>query len=588
MLDFLSENPLFKGVNKKDLRFLTDKIGRRIIPRGDYLVYQGETEQYFYIIVQGKLIAYKEDEEKKRLYFGELSRHDVIGEIPLLAGYKWHISLYAQKDTEIIILSKKTLFNFLQTQPVVIKNIIQSMADKFSHFTENHYSGTKVKTIAIGSISSINTDKFINLYVETLKTNGKALFIKNEINSNNNYSSDQEIKNDLIKWEKEYDWIIIKVDFDDRLWTKTIIKNIDRLLLIADCDQQPIDNIFVKNVFKKKGDSSFIEMIFLNISSQPKTCNTEKWINSYPVKMHYHVHQKNISDIKRTARISIEKSVGVVLGSGGARTFAHIGVLQALKENNIPVDRICGTGLSAFIAALFAYGYSIGEIKNINRKITKKLSSYLDYTFPVISLIRGKKLKKLFDHFFGDKKIEDLPIPFFCVSSPLDSLKPFVHTKGNLSTAVLASLSVPGILPPVFLSDKFLIDGSFSNILPIDIMLDISQSGPIIAIDVETSSEPKFDSPFPPVVSGFKELIKQFFFKKYKMPNIFDTLLSSAYIHSLHQKELLYKKELADILITPELKEIRTLDFSMIDKIIEKGYSHTIEHLDEYKKQLHL
>ena len=125
--------------------------------------------------------------------------------------------------------------------------------------------------------------------------------------------------------------------------------------------------------------------------------------------------------------------------------------------------------------------------------------------------------------------------------------------------------------------------------LPVDLMIDLSATGPTIAVDIEKDNEPQFNEAFPPVISGWKEFFKKFipFIAKPRKPSLINTLMTSAYLNSSYQKDLiLYNKKTADIIISPPLKDISSTNFDDIDKIINYGYNHTQKVIDTILKTL--
>src|SRR6202000_3027024 len=173
----------------------------------------------------------------------------------------------------------------------------------------------------------------------------------------------------------------------------------------------------------------------------------------------------------------------IVLAGGGARGFAHIGVLKALREAGVPFDHLGGTSMGAIVAAGLAAGLSVEELTDRVRAAFVASNPLSDYTLPLIALVRGKKVSTLLREHFGDVRIEELPKPFFCVSSDLTTGRIHDHRSGALWRALRASVALPGILPPVTHHGHLLVDGGVMNNLPVDVMRQ-RESGPIIASDV--------------------------------------------------------------------------------------------------------
>lgn len=182
--------------------------------------------------------------------------------------------------------------------------------------------------------------------------------------------------------------------------------------------------------------------------------------------------------------------VGLALGSGGVRGFAHIGVIKVLKENNIPIDYVVGSSIGAIIGGLYCHGEDIEIIeKDVISLDLKKIASFLD---PCIKkgLLHGNKIIDYLKSFVGDVKIEDLKIPFAAVATDYKNGEPVVFERGRLIDAVRASMSVPIAFKPVENQEKIYIDGAFSLPVPVEV---VRKMGADIVIAVNLDGNYIFD-----------------------------------------------------------------------------------------------
>lgn len=202
-----------------------------------------------------------------------------------------------------------------------------------------------------------------------------------------------------------------------------------------------------------------------------------------PVSLQIHVREGNAADHHRLARLASGFARGLVLGGGGARGLAHLGVLQALDEAGLIVDFIGGTSMGAIIAASFATGTSLDCVRSWAAEDFSGRNPLNDYTLPYVALTRGAKVDAALARRFGRARIEQLWLPFFCVSSNLSTGKLMVHDKGGLAKALRASIAIPGLLPPVGTDEGVLVDGGMMNNLPADVMADLER-GTVLAVDV--------------------------------------------------------------------------------------------------------
>ena len=164
--------------------------------------------------------------------------------------------------------------------------------------------------------------------------------------------------------------------------------------------------------------------------------------------------------------------VGIALDSGGAMGGAHIGVLEVLAENSIPLDIIVGSSAGAAVGAFFA----AGKLQDFKKLITDlsfvhSLSYYVDPVFPTSGLLAGIRAHKFIQSLVGDVLIEDLPITFIAVATDLLTGETVAIDKGPLADAVMASMAIPGIFRPVVHMGRLLTDGGVSDPLPLDILM---------------------------------------------------------------------------------------------------------------------
>ena len=179
--------------------------------------------------------------------------------------------------------------------------------------------------------------------------------------------------------------------------------------------------------------------------------------------------------------------IALALGGGGALGFAHVGVLEVLQKNNIPIDIVVGTSMGAVVGALYCNGASIEEMEKLAKSVrTKKL---IDISLGLQGLISGNKaISTLKKYIPKDKNIEDLPVKFACNAVNIVNGEEVVFEKGNIIKALRASISVPGIFVPVHMNGMTLVDGGVLNNLPHDIARSMG-ADIVIAVDVVGSTE---------------------------------------------------------------------------------------------------
>lgn len=255
--------------------------------------------------------------------------------------------------------------------------------------------------------------------------------------------------------------------------------------------------------------------------------------------------------------------VGLALGSGGARGLAHIGVLKALVENNIPIDMIAGSSAGALVGALYGVFGSVPQLEQIARAFTARdiWSVFSDFGLST-GLIRGDRIEAYLSVLFSNKTIESLPFPYVSVATDVHTGEPVLINAGSLSKAIRASSSVPALVSATEYQGRKLIDGGVSLPVPIRPVRELG-ADVVIAVNLD----------------GYKF--------SGKTPNFSD--MGAAALNLLRfnlAKELCHE---SDITITPDVASISSLnpmEFLRGQEIINKGYTAAISSIPSIKKLL--
>lgn len=247
--------------------------------------------------------------------------------------------------------------------------------------------------------------------------------------------------------------------------------------------------------------------------------------------------------------------VGLALGSGGARGFAHLGVIKVLKEEGIPIDLIAGSSMGALVASFYGAGLDVDRLYKLSSVFKRKY--YLDFTVPKMGFIAGKRVKELIRIFTHGKMIEELDIPIGIVATDLVSGEKVVFKKGPVAEAVRASIAIPGIFVPEKLDGRLFVDGGVVDRIPVSVAKEMG-ADIVIAVDV---SHVKFNS---------------------DITSIFDVIIQSI---DIMQMELVANREVAsDVMIRPRVEMYDSKAFTNIEEIIIIGEEEAKKHIDRIKQ----
>jgi len=261
------------------------------------------------------------------------------------------------------------------------------------------------------------------------------------------------------------------------------------------------------------------------------------------------------------------KKVGLALSGGAARGLAHIGVLEVLEKEGIPIDMIAGTSAGAAVGALYAQGKDTSQIKSLVLDLGwKRLAPLVDLALPKTGFIQGRKVKEVLKSTIGDIDFEDLSIPLACVATDIVTGEEVIINQGSVLEGVRASISIPVIFTVVKWRGRYLVDGGLVNPVPVSVLKGMGADF-IIAVNV---------------IPDINDRVQQS--KDFKEPNIISVMMQSIYIasYSLVGASLAG----ADIVIEPQVAHIGTGDFHRAEECISQGKSAAEESISRIIKQL--
>ncbi|MGM9925261.1 MAG: patatin-like phospholipase family protein [Bacillus sp. (in: firmicutes)] len=249
--------------------------------------------------------------------------------------------------------------------------------------------------------------------------------------------------------------------------------------------------------------------------------------------------------------------IGLALGSGGARGFAHIGVLKVLKEEQIPISYIAGSSMGALVGSLYAAGTDFDQLYKIATRFKRKY--YLDFTVPKMGLIKGNRIKEFIGIFTNWKNIEELDIPLAVVATDIKTGEKVVFKEGSAADAVRASIAIPGIFKPEKIGNHLLVDGGVADRVPVSVVKEMGADY-VIAVDV----------------SHVKQDVE--------VTSIYDVIMQSL---DILQMEIVSNREIAsNVMIRPRVEKFSSRAFTHIEEIIAIGEAETRKHIKQIKRDL--
>jgi len=257
----------------------------------------------------------------------------------------------------------------------------------------------------------------------------------------------------------------------------------------------------------------------------------------------------------------VPAKLGIVLGAGASKGFAHIGVLKVLELHNVPIHLVVGTSVGSVVGSLYAYGYKAFQLQEMALSIEK--GDVIDPLYlPTNGFVKGEKLEEFINRALKNTPIEKLKIPFYAVTTDIQAGQEVVFGKGNTGTAVRASCSVPGIFRPLKIGDKMYVDGGVVSPVAVDVARRLG-ADVVIAVDISSAIE------------------------RTQPEGTMETILQS--INIMYSKLATIQLSNADVVIKPKVSHIASFDFSKRHEAIlegEKAASEALPHILKIVTQL--
>ncbi|KAI9708272.1 MAG: phosphatidylcholine and lysophosphatidylcholine phospholipase [Chrysothrix sp. TS-e1954] len=293
-------------------------------------------------------------------------------------------------------------------------------------------------------------------------------------------------------------------------------------------------------------------------------------------------------DFHRLARRLIGKSVGLVLGGGGARGIAHIGIIRALEEAGIPIDLVGGTSIGAFVGALYAWDADMVPMWGRAKKFAGRMGSMwrfaLDLTYPSASYTTGHEFNRGIFKTFGTAHMEDFWLEFYCNTTNISKSRPEIHTSGHVWRYIRASMSLAGLVPPLCDEGSLLVDGGYLDNLTVAHMKSLG-ADVVFAIDVG-SIDDQTPQLYGDSLSGFYSLWNRWnpFSSTANPPTLSEIQARLAYVSSVDALERA-KTTPGCRYMRPPVWGYGTLDFAKFEELADVGYVYAKRYLEDLRRE---
>ena len=576
------------------LRDLEEDIEWLSLKSGETLFEQRAQAGEAYILMTGRLqIAMVQPDGRETIY-GSVVSGETVGEVALLTGQPQAHSVFAARDSELVCLSRHGFELMLQRNTRAIHNVTRILGSRLSHGSvERDPSRMPIRCISlIPATPDVQLGEFANRLEERLCDYGSTLHLSSQMvgrelgapaiaQADEHEAAGLRLTQWLSDQEERWRYLVYQGDVEWSAWSARCVRQSDEIVVVADGASEPC---LQEIAARLSGGRQRWSLVLQHPADLERPRDTSHWLRHGNVGSVFHIRRGRRGDLARLARTLTGNAVSLVLGGGGARGFAHIGVIRALEELGIPIDMVGGTSMGAPIAGFVAQGAG-GE--EVNARAGRACHNIIDYTLPIVSLISGQRISESIRQQTGSWDIEDYWLPFFCVSTNLTTGRSVIHRRGNSWHAVRSSVSIPGVMPPVTSDGALLVDGAVLNNLPIDVMREMNPFGTVIAVDVTPPTGLAAPSEYDMGLSGWRVLANKLlpWRRATAVPGIASTILQATVAGSALKRQQMLEQNLADVYLNINVQGVGMLQFDAQEEAAQLGYDGAIEPLRAWGRE---
>jgi NTE family protein len=528
------------------------------LPGGGVLYEAGEPADQLYFLRAGRLGVFREEEGHEPQFLGVIRPGEPAGEMALVAGAPHSARVVALRDSEIFSLPRNVFFDACEANAAVMTELARLMILRTRQAASRGSAG---EPSVFGFIATADGVALRPL-VEKLSSEIGRLGYSSTVVGAEAVSAPTEWFSNV---ERDHDFVLYVAEAKDLGWRQLVSRQVDRLFRVGRGDRKPPAALANTVLAAPLQVQQLVDLILIHPADGKPPSGSEAWLDAVKAARLFHLRRDDAADLARLARIITGQSVGLVLSGGGARAYAHVGAVRALRERGVPIDFVGGASMGAIIAAGVAMGWDDEEMRRRIREAFVDTSPLDDIALPLLAMTQGVKVGERLAWHFGDVQIPDLWLPFFCVSSNLTTGAYHLHRRGTLRTALRASIALPGVLPPSTEGSNVLVDGAVLKNFPTDVM-HATQLGPVVGVDVTRGRSITADDVARPS-SVWRWLASG---QWRKGPPIVSLLMRAATVST--GRDLAAAREATDLLVTPDVTGVEIRDWSAFDPAETAGH----------------
>ncbi len=532
-----------------DRAHLGDLRTRRLAA-GQVLCEEGDTAEGAWLLVRGRLRALRTRPDGGTTTLGEVGPGELLGESGLLEGGTRRATLVARRDAVLVPLDRAWFASATAATPTVLTTLVGSLTST--------RDGVGDERAVVALVPAPGTENEVAAVVGAVRgLPGVAVLGPDGADA---------LPASLERADRGEVQLLLVGDATPTAWNERLADVGDQVVVFVDAEdaRAPVP---VERALDRAAAVAGRTLVLVHPSRTAVPTGTAALLAPRPGVRHLHLRRQDPAHRARVGRLLLGRGLTLVLGGGGGRALAQVGVHEELRRLGLPVDAVAGTSAGAVVAAAIAQEERPGRVRDLVRDGFTRVR---DHTLPVVGLLRGRRVWRSLTEAFGTRDVEDLWLPFGCVATDLTALGPVVLTTGPLREALRATVAVPGVFPPFERDGHLLVDGGLVDNLPVGLGRKLGGPGPLVAVDVAAPNGPRAEAPLPHHVSGLRVLVDRVRGRgRADQPSLATTVTQAMLLPAARAR--LDAAAGADLVLDAALDDVRLLDFSHLDRTADLG-----------------
>jgi predicted acylesterase/phospholipase RssA/CRP-like cAMP-binding protein len=554
---------------------------------GDVLFTEGDLSDSGYLVISGRIRLLSGASSDTPVIVGEVGRDRFVGETGLVVGEPRAVTAVAVRDSILVRIPLVPFLALLERHPAALVPVVLQLARRSSTFSSRDRRERSIAlVVTCGEVERTVASRL----VEAIGRHGTVAHVSgsrvDEWLGREGVSQAEPRSSGAIRvgrllheLELEHTYLVCETDREPTAWSAQAVRGADLIVIVVSPAPDLAETAMIDAHLSKASAHAEIYVAVHHPSGTERPRSTATILERWPDVEVVHVREGSGADLGRLARLVAGTATGLVLGGGGARGFAHLGVQRALEELGVTVDVVGGTSIGASLGGLLAQGLGAEDRLAIT---TRLFAGLLDYTIPVVSLVKGRRITASIAAQYGGWDIEDFWLPFYCMSTNLTRAVEVEHRRGDATTAIRASVSIPGVMPPVAVGEDLLVDGGVLNNLPADVMRRRLPTGRVIAVDVAPPRGPRARGEMELSVSGWEALRSKVRGKGYAYPAITAILMRTMITASVRERDRTVAGDDIDLYLDLDLRGTGLLEFETAPQVAKAGYEAAMPRIEAW------